>query len=173
MMATIEPRHAPWHELTVGSTIWVPIGDHGWRAATITRLGKNRAERTIVYLSFESGGNGKRYADQLFWRQPKLKGKDKPAPLKHYQLSKHPQTEGDIELNLNLSNSPAETLFLTREHVQAMFTAVAHLKEAFKTAHGRDGSLEELMKYAARTGDYDPVLEREVKSWREDDDIIH
>ena len=28
----IEPRRAAWRMLTLGSTVWAPFGDHGWRA---------------------------------------------------------------------------------------------------------------------------------------------
>jgi hypothetical protein len=63
--------------LTEGSLVWAPFGDHGWRAAMVTGLGKNRGERTVVHLSFETGGHGTRYAGQLYWRKAELKGKDK------------------------------------------------------------------------------------------------
>jgi hypothetical protein len=32
----------------------------------------------IFHLYFETGGRGMRYAEQLFWRQAELRGKDKP-----------------------------------------------------------------------------------------------
>jgi len=54
------------------------FGDHGWRPATVIGLGKNRADRTVVHLSFETGGKGRRVAGELYWRKPELKGKDKP-----------------------------------------------------------------------------------------------
>lgn len=34
--------------------------------------------RMIVHLAFENGSKGRRFADELFWRKPELKGKDKP-----------------------------------------------------------------------------------------------
>jgi hypothetical protein len=49
-----------------------------WRAAMVTGLGKNRAGRTVVHLSFETGRQGKRLADELYWRKPELKGRDRP-----------------------------------------------------------------------------------------------
>jgi hypothetical protein len=55
-----------------------PFGDHGWRAATVLGLGKNRGDNTVVHLAFEMGGNGRRVAGELFWRKPELKGTDKP-----------------------------------------------------------------------------------------------
>jgi hypothetical protein len=51
---------------------------HGWRPGVVTRLGKNRGDRTVVHLSFETGGRGRRIAGELFWRKPELKGEDKP-----------------------------------------------------------------------------------------------
>ena len=78
MNTTIDPRPAPWRMLSCGSTVWAPFGDRGWRAATVTGLGKNRAERTVVHLSFETEGQGRRLAGELYWRKPNLKGRDKP-----------------------------------------------------------------------------------------------
>jgi hypothetical protein len=77
-MDSIESRRTPWRMLTLGSYVWAPFGDHGWRPGTIIGLGKNRGDRTIVHLSFETGGRGQRYAGEFFWRKPELKGKDKP-----------------------------------------------------------------------------------------------
>jgi hypothetical protein len=37
----VEPRRAPWRMLTLGSTIWAPFGDHGWRPGIVIGLGKN------------------------------------------------------------------------------------------------------------------------------------
>ena len=76
---TIQPRRAPWRELTTGSSVWAPFGDHGWRPGIIIVLGKNRADNTIVHLKFEAGGKGRGLADELWWRKPELKGKDKPS----------------------------------------------------------------------------------------------
>jgi hypothetical protein len=64
--------------LTLGSTVWAPFGEYDWRPGTITGLGKNRGNRTVVHLSFETGGRGRRVADELFWRKPELRGNDKP-----------------------------------------------------------------------------------------------
>jgi hypothetical protein len=64
--------------LIAGSTVWSPLINHGWQAATITGLGKNRGDNTVVHLSFETGGNGRRLAGELYWRKPDLKGQDKP-----------------------------------------------------------------------------------------------
>jgi hypothetical protein len=52
-----EPRRAPWRQLTEGSTVWSPHGE-SWRAATVIGLGKNRGDRTVVHLVFETGGRG-------------------------------------------------------------------------------------------------------------------
>jgi hypothetical protein len=78
MNTTINACSVQWRMLTEGSTVWAPFGDHGWHPGTVTGLGKNPAECTVVRLSFEAGGGGKRYAEQLVWRQPALSGKDKP-----------------------------------------------------------------------------------------------
>jgi hypothetical protein len=64
--------------LSVGSTVWAPFGDHGWRAGVLIGLGKNRGDNTVVHLAFETGGKGRRVAGELFWRKPELKGRDKP-----------------------------------------------------------------------------------------------
>lgn len=69
---------AQWRMLTAGSCVWAPFGQWGWRPAIVAALGKNRAERTVVSLSFTNGGTGKRFATQLCWRKPELNGKDKP-----------------------------------------------------------------------------------------------
>jgi hypothetical protein len=52
-------RRAQWRMLTEGALVWAPVGEHGWRAATITELGKNRGERTVVHLSFETGARAR------------------------------------------------------------------------------------------------------------------
>jgi len=75
---TITPRRASWRMLTTGSHVWCPYGEHGWRPAIITGLGKNRGDRTVIHLHFDNGGSGQRYAGELWWRRPELKGKDKP-----------------------------------------------------------------------------------------------
>jgi hypothetical protein len=74
----VEPRRAPWRMLTSGSTICAPFGDHGWRPGIVIGLGKNRGDRTVVHLAFETEGTGRRVAGELYWRKPELKGKDKP-----------------------------------------------------------------------------------------------
>jgi hypothetical protein len=78
LMETTEPWRAPWRELIEGSTVWAPFGDHGWRPSIIIGLGKNRADHTVVHLSFETGGKGRRLAGELWWRKVELRGKDKP-----------------------------------------------------------------------------------------------
>jgi hypothetical protein len=65
MDTRIEPRRAAWRMLSIGSTIWAPLGERGWRPERITGLGKNRRDRTVVRLHFENGGSGQRYASQL------------------------------------------------------------------------------------------------------------
>jgi hypothetical protein len=62
MDTRIEPRRAAWRMLSVASTIWAPLGEHGWRSEIITGLGKNRRDRTVVHLHFENVGSGQRYA---------------------------------------------------------------------------------------------------------------
>jgi hypothetical protein len=51
-----------------------------WAATTVTGLSKNRADNTVVHLSFETGGQGRRVAGELYWRKAELKGNDKPRP---------------------------------------------------------------------------------------------
>jgi hypothetical protein len=64
--------------LNLGSTVWAPFGDHGWRGATIIGLGKNRGNNTVVHLSFETIGKNQQVGGELYWRKAELKGKDKP-----------------------------------------------------------------------------------------------
>jgi hypothetical protein len=75
----IAPRRAPWCELKLGSQVWAPLGEHGWRPGTITGFGTNRGDHTVVNLHFKNGGSGQRFAAQLYWRTPRLNGKDKPG----------------------------------------------------------------------------------------------
>ena len=77
--STQQAQPAPWRMLTIGSTVWASFGEHGGRPGIVIDLGKNRAERTVVHLSFETGGKGRRIAAELYWRKPELKGGDKPA----------------------------------------------------------------------------------------------
>jgi hypothetical protein len=46
--ASIEPRRAPWRMLTLGSAVWAPSGELGWRPGIISGLGKNRGDRTAA-----------------------------------------------------------------------------------------------------------------------------
>jgi hypothetical protein len=79
MEATIiEPRRVLSRELRVGLPVWAPFGERGWRRATVTGLEANRGDLTIVHLSFGAGGAGMCHAEDLYWRKPELKGKDKP-----------------------------------------------------------------------------------------------
>jgi hypothetical protein len=73
-----EPLPVQWRMLIEGSTVWAPFGNHGWRPGIVIGLGKNRGDRTVVHLSFETGGQGRRVAGELYWRKIELKGKDKP-----------------------------------------------------------------------------------------------
>ena len=74
----IKPSRVQWRMLTEGALVWAPFGNHGWRAATVMGLGKNRSDRTVVHLAFETGGKGRRVAGELYWRKPELKGQDRP-----------------------------------------------------------------------------------------------
>ena len=76
----VQSRRVQWRMLTTGALVWAPFGGHSWRAATVIGLGKNRGDNTVVHLSFESGGKGRRVAGELFWRKAELKGRDKPKP---------------------------------------------------------------------------------------------
>ena len=80
MNTTIESRRVQWRMLTEGAQVSAPFGDHGWRACTVIGLGKNRGDNTVVRLAFETGGQGRRIAGELYWRKAELKGKDKPKP---------------------------------------------------------------------------------------------
>ena len=51
------------------------------RAGTVLGLEKNRGDRTVVRLAFETGGKGPRVAGELVWRKAELKGKDKPQTM--------------------------------------------------------------------------------------------
>jgi hypothetical protein len=79
-------RRVNWRQLSVGSTVWVPFAPQGewprgWRSGIVIGLGKNRGDQTIVSLSFETsrhGSKSRRYASELYWRKPELRGQDKP-----------------------------------------------------------------------------------------------
>jgi hypothetical protein len=94
----IEPRRAPWRELTLGSQGASNVllyrvaggtsrslqsgprfGEHGWRPGIITGLGKNRGDNTVGHLRLETDGKGRRVAGELRWRKPEVKGQDKPG----------------------------------------------------------------------------------------------
>ncbi len=71
-----------WRMLTLGAAVWAPYGQ-GWFAGRIVSLGKNRGDRTVCRIRRETGRVGhecSRYAWQLCWRKPELKGSDHPAP---------------------------------------------------------------------------------------------
>ena len=63
----------PWRQIIVGAKVWAPFGGtredgvYGWRPAIVVALGKQRKDKTVVYLQFESGKRtgGKRYVNQL------------------------------------------------------------------------------------------------------------
>jgi hypothetical protein len=74
----VAPHRAAGRELRLGSQVWAPIGEHGWRPGTITGFGKHCAAYTVVNLHFENDGSGQCFAAQLYARNPLLKGKDKP-----------------------------------------------------------------------------------------------
>jgi hypothetical protein len=40
MDTRIEPRRAAWRMLSIGSTIWAPLGERGWRPEIITGLAR-------------------------------------------------------------------------------------------------------------------------------------
>jgi hypothetical protein len=39
--ANVEPRCTSWRQIPLGSHVWAPFGEHGWRSGIITGLGKN------------------------------------------------------------------------------------------------------------------------------------
>jgi hypothetical protein len=78
MDTIIESRRRTVEDANRRDASLAPFGDHGWRAATVLGLGKNRGDNTVVHLAFEMGGKGRRVAGELFWRKPELKGTDKP-----------------------------------------------------------------------------------------------
>jgi hypothetical protein len=73
----IKSGRAAWRMLTLGSPVWAPFVDDGWRAATVIGLGKSRRPRTVMHLSFETGGKARRVAGELCWRKLELNGDDK------------------------------------------------------------------------------------------------
>ena len=83
-----------WRQVKVGDRVWAAQGSYGWRAGIITELGKQRENRTVAHLTWEHMnkygvyGHGKRYLYQLEWRNPALKGGDKPRPLAQ-QVEQH------------------------------------------------------------------------------------
>jgi len=76
----VGPERVSWRMLSEGSLVWAPTGK-GWTPAVVTRLGRQRDERTVVHLLL-FGRNGQRkgirFVNQLFWRRERNGGKDKP-----------------------------------------------------------------------------------------------
>src|SRR5712692_4421591 len=70
----IKPSRVQWRMLTEGALVWAPFGNHGWRAATVMGLGKNRSDRTVVHLAFETGGKGRRVAGRTLLAQARAQG---------------------------------------------------------------------------------------------------
>lgn len=65
-----------WH---VGQPVWAAQGTVGWRPAVITHIG-----RMWIQILFSSGKKtyGSRLGERLRPRDPRLKGANKPEPLK-------------------------------------------------------------------------------------------
>ena len=65
-----------WH---VGQPVWAALGTFGWRPAVITGIGS-----VWIQVLFQSGKGacGKRQPEHLRSRDPRLRGEDKPQPLK-------------------------------------------------------------------------------------------
>jgi hypothetical protein len=113
----MEPTKLPasrvqWRALTTGALVWAPMSNHGWRAAIVTGLGKNRGDHTVVLLAFDTGGTGRRLAGELFWRKPELRGKDKPSTndklgLIQPEVQKIPRRRGRIIDLTTQHKSPA------------------------------------------------------------------
>ena len=94
-------RRAQWRMLTTGAMVWAPVGKHGWQAALVTGLGKNRGDHTVVQLAFDTGERTRRLASELFWRKPELCGQDKPGTkdkleLTQPEVKKIPRRQGRI-----------------------------------------------------------------------------
>ncbi len=69
-----------------------------------------------------------------------------------------------LELN---PDGKSGILIFDEEFYRAVEANYLRMQKGFRTAHRRDGTLEELTEYAARTGDYDPIYEPVIKSYRE------
>jgi hypothetical protein len=94
-------RRVQWRMLTTGALVWAPVGKHGWQAALVTGLGKNRGDHTVVQLAFDTGERSRRLASELFWRKAELCGKDKPGAddklkLTQLKVKKIPRRQGHI-----------------------------------------------------------------------------
>jgi hypothetical protein len=70
----------------------------------------------------------------------------------------------EAKLKLN-PDGKSGVLIFDEEFYHAVEANYLRMQKGFRTAHGRDGSLEELTEYAARTGDYDPIYEPVIKSY--------
>ena len=63
----------------VGQAVWAAQGTIGWRPASIVRVGYKWIE---MIFNSGKGSYGKRLPEYLRFRDPRLKGEDKPQPLK-------------------------------------------------------------------------------------------
>ena len=86
-------RRVQWRMLTTGALVWAPVGKHGWQAALVTGLGKNRGDHTVVQLAYDTGKRSRRLASELFWRKPELGGKDKPGTDHKLELTQPDATK--------------------------------------------------------------------------------
>lgn len=100
MNTDTKPRSVNWRNIKLGDHVWIEWGrakvvipetseirelPRAWREAIVVKFGKNRAERTNVYVRFVKGvQRGKREAQHLFCCNPALRGKDKPLYAKEH-----------------------------------------------------------------------------------------
>jgi hypothetical protein len=78
------------------------------------------------------------------------------------------QREREMKAKLELNpDGKSGVLIFDEEFYRAVETSYLRMQNGFRTLYGRDGTLEELTEYAAQTGDYDPIYEPVIKSYRE------
>ena len=128
MESANEPRRAPWRMRTLGSTVWAPFGEDGWRPGIITSLGKNRGNNTVVHLSFETGGK------RLSWKSSLLQVGNRVAHRVHRPWERVKYPAGGLVDNAPALRSSVCRAWLTPPGI----VLDDRIKDQQQLAHGRN-----------------------------------
>jgi hypothetical protein len=75
-MDSIESRRTPWRMLTLGSYVWAPFGDHGWRPGTIIGLGKESRRPYHRASQLRNRGQGPSLRGRVLLAQAGVEGQE-------------------------------------------------------------------------------------------------